>query len=422
MKEKQVNHSFTRLSTLATLDIGSSKVCCLIAHIGRDKRIEIVGHGYNASHGIKNGIITDINQATLSVCNAVETAEQMANERISRVIINISGEKTAGFLKNSTISLHKNRPINDTDMEKLIAKSNGKLNIGDNELVHCLPTNYRIDKGEFVKDPRNIYGENLSLNLMLGVYPQILYKNLANVIENAHLEIAEKTFSAYASGLACLVDDERELGATIVDIGGGTTSIATFKDGFPIYFATLPVGGNNITNDIAWGLTTSFAHAEDLKNRHGCAFLISQDETETLNVYPVGEEDDNTIRQIHKSDLINIIAPRVEEIFEMVGRKLDECGLKNTGSHRVVLTGGCSQLPGIRDVAALVMDKQVRLGIPRNIPNIPKDLYNPTFSTALGMLLFAINYNERKPNKIISHSGADIGGFSKIISWIKQNF
>lgn len=417
-----MNHSFTRFSTLAALDIGSSKVCCLIAHIGRDKRIEIVGHGYNASHGIKNGIITDINQATLSVCNAVETAEQMANERISRVIINISGEKTVGFIKSNSISLHKNRPINETDLEKLIAKSNGKLNIGDNELVHCLPTNYRIDKGEFVKDPRNIYGENLSLDLMLGFYPEILYKNLANVIENAHLEIAEKTFSAYASGLACLVDDEKELGATVIDIGGGTTSMAIFKDGYPIHFATLPVGGNNITNDIAWGLTTSFAHAEDLKNRHGWAFLISQDETETLNVYPVGEEDDNTIRQIPKADLINIISPRVEEIFEMVGRKLDEYGLKNTASHRIVLTGGCSQLPGIRDVASLVLDKQVRLGIPRNIPNIPKDLYNPTFSTALGMLLFAINYNERKPNKIISHSGADIGGFSKIISWIKQNF
>lgn len=417
-----MNHSFNRLSTLATLDIGSSKVCCLIAHIGRDKKIEIVGHGYNASHGIKNGIITDINQATLSVCNAVETAEQMANERINRVIINISGEKTASFIRNSVISLHKNRPIGDADIEKLIAKSNTKINVADNELIHCLPTNYRVDKGEFIKDPRNIYGENLSLDAMLGFYPSILYKNLASVIENAHLEIAEKAFSAYASGLACLVDDEKELGATIIDIGGGTTSIATFKDGFPIYFSTIPVGGNNITNDIAWGLTTSFSHAEDLKNRHGCAFLISQDETESINVYPVGEEDDNTIRQIHKSDLINIIAPRVEEMFEMVGRKLADCGLKNASSHRIVLTGGCSQLPGIRDVASLVLDKQVRLGIPRNIPNMPKALYNPTFSTALGMLLFAINYNERKPNKVISRGSGDIGSFGKIFSWIKQNF
>lgn len=417
-----MNHSFNRPSTLATLDIGSSKVCCLIAHISRDKKIEIVGHGYNASRGIKNGIITDINQATLSVCNAVETAEQMANERINRIMVNVSGEKTHSLIRNTTISLHKNRPISDADIEKLINKSIAKINLADNELIHCLPTNYRIDKGEPIKDPRNIYGENLSLDILLGNYPTILYKNLSAVVENAHLEIAERLFSAYASGLACLVEDEKELGATIIDIGGGTTSIATFKNGFPICFSTIPVGGNNITNDIAWGLTTSFAHAEDLKNRHGCAFLISQDETESINVYPVGEEDDNSIRQIHKSDLINIISPRVEEMFEMVGHKLNEHGLKDLPSHRIVLTGGTSQLPGIRDVANLVLDKQVRLGIPRNIPNIPKILYNPTFSTSLGMLLFALNYNERKPSISSGRPTVEISGFGKIFSWLKQNF
>lgn len=417
-----MNHSFNRTSTLAALDIGSSKVCCLIARIGRDKKIEIAGHGYNASHGIKNGIVTDINQATLSVCNAVETAEQMANERISRVIINVSGEKTRSLMRQTTVSLHKNRPVNDADIEKLIAKSNSKINMADNELIHCLPTNYQLNGGELIKDPHNIYGENLGLNLLMGFYPSILYKNLSAVIENAHLEIAEKTFSAYAAGLACLVEDEKELGATVVDIGGGTTSIATFRNGFPVQFATIPVGGNNITNDIAWGLTTSFAHAEDLKIRHGCAFLISQDEAETINVYPVGEEDDNYIRQIHKSDLINIIAPRVEEMFEMVGRKLDEFGLKDVFGHRIVLTGGCSQLPGIRDVAAMVLDKQVRLGAPRNIPSVPQNLYNPTFSTALGMLLFALNYNERKPAGVNTRPVAEIGNIGRILTWFKQNF
>ncbi|MBQ2810563.1 MAG: cell division protein FtsA, partial [Alphaproteobacteria bacterium] len=241
-------------------------------------------------------------------------------------------------------------------------------------------------------------------------------------IENAHLEIAEKTFSAYASALSCMVDDEKELGATLVDIGGGTTSIVTFKNGYPVHFSTLPVGGNNITNDIAWGLTTSSLHAEDLKVRHGCAFLISHDQMEVINVYPVGEEDDNYIKQIHKSDLINIIAPRVEEIFEMVNKKLAEHGLKDVSSHRVILTGGCSELAGIRDVAALILDKQVRLGVARNIPNIPKELYSPVFSTALGMLLFAINYKEKKPVSVISRPNLEIGGIGKIISWFKQNF
>lgn len=417
-------NSFTRTSTqtLAALDIGSSKVCCLIAHIDRNKKVEIIGSGYNESKGIKNGIVTDINEATLSVCNAVETAEQAANERINRVIINISGEKIAATTRNGIINLHKNRAINDSDIEKLIAKINSKLNIADNELIHCIPTNYRVDKGAPAKDPRNIFGETLSLDMLMGVYPAILYKNLYGVIENAHLEVAEKAFSAYASALACLVDDEKELGATVIDIGGGLTSMVTFKNGFPVNFSTIPLGGKNITNDIAWVLTTSFAHAEDLKIRHGFGFLISQDENETINVYPVGEEDDNSIRTIKKSELIEIITARLEEIFKMVKAKLDEQGLKDITNHRIVLTGGTSQLPGICNVASLILDKQVRIGIPRNIPNIPKNLYAPTFSTALGMLLFALNYNERKPAKTIGRPSADLGNFSKIFNWFKQNF
>ena len=261
-----MTHSFNRLTTIAALDIGSSKVCCLIAKISRDKKINVVGYGYNASKGIKNGIVTDINQATLSVCNAVETAEQMANERINRIIVNISGDRIKSSLKGATIAINRNRPVNDLDIKKVIEKGINKINVEDNELIHCLPTNYRLDLGEEIKDPRNIYGENLSVNILLGMVPDIQFKNLSTVIENAHLEIAEKAFSAYASGLACLVDDEKEIGATIVDIGGGTTNMATFKHGYPVAFSSIGVGGNNVTNDIAWGLTTSFYPCRTFEN------------------------------------------------------------------------------------------------------------------------------------------------------------
>lgn len=417
-----MSHAFYRSSILTALDIGSSKVCCVIAGNGRNG-LEVISHGYNAATGIKNGIVSDINEATLSVCNAVETAEQMANERIGCVMINVSGEKTQSLMRNASIALHKNRPVSDADIEKLIIKGSSKINALGGELIHCLPTTYRLDDGESIKDPHNIYGENLSLDMLLGYYPSNLYRNLATVVENAHLEISDKIFSAYASALACMVDDEKELGATLVDIGGGTTSIVTFRKGFPVQFSTIPVGGINITNDIAWGLTTSFVHAEDLKIRHGCAFLISQDETEILNVYPVGEEDDNYIRQIHKAELINIIAPRVEEIFELVGRKLDEDhGLKNVSGHRVILTGGTALMPGIREVASMVLDKQVRIGVPRNIPNLPKPLYNPMFSCALGMLLCATSTNEYKPEKRQPRPAVELSGMGKIFGWFKQNF
>ncbi len=418
-----MTHSFNRMTTIAALDIGSSKVCCVIAKISRDKRINVVGYGYNASKGIKNGIVTDINQATLAVCNAVEAAEQMANERIDRVIVNVSGDKIKSAIKDSTISLNKNKPVGESDLTKVVEKGIHKINVEGCELIHCLPTNYRLDDGEEVKDPRNIFGETLSVNIMLGLVPDIQYRNIATVIENAHLEIAGKAFSSYASGLSCLVDDERELGATVIDMGGGTTSIASFYHGFPIYFGALPVGGNNVTNDIAYGLTTSFAHAERLKTLHGCAFLTMQDKEETINVYPVGEEDDSCIKQIPRAELISIITPRIEETFEMVARKLEEVGLGDVSSHRVVLTGGASQLPGVREIASMVLDKQVRVGRPKNILNLPDNLYNPSFSTCIGLLLFALNYTEKKPSKIVNKParGGD-GTLGKIFGWLRQNF
>lgn len=408
--------------TIAALDIGSSKVCCIIAHVSKDKKIKIAGYGYNASSGIKNGVITDINQATISVCNAVETAEQKAHERINSVILNVSGDKTTSCNRSSSIALKRNRPIGEADINKVMEKGLTKINVGNNELIHCLLTNYKIDGGEDVKDPRNIYGEELSVNLLLGMYPSLSYRNLASVVEAARLGVDTKVLTAYASGLACLVEDEREYGATIIDIGGGTTSIATFKGGFPVAFSTIPVGGINVTRDITQGLTTSFEHAEDLKIRSGCAFNVGHDERETINVYPLGEEDDSSIRQMKRADLNRIIAPRIEEMFELVAHKLDAHGLHNRQNHRVVLTGGCSQLVGIREVANMILDKQVRLGGPRNIPGLPEQLNNnPIFSTALGMLLFETNNIERKPKKVVNHVAGEGNRFTKIFNWIRQN-
>lgn len=419
-----MNNSFYRPTTIAALDIGSSKVCCVIAKFNnRDKKIGIVGYGYNSSKGIKNGNITDINQATISVCNAIENAEQMANERIDRVIVNVSGDKIKSLIKNSIIQINKNRPVSENDVNKVIEKGLNKINIENNELVHCLPTSYRLNNGDELKDPVNIFGETLSVDILLGLVPEIDVKNITTVVENSHLEIAEKAFSSYASALSCMVNDEKEIGATIVDIGGGVTNIATFRNGFPVFFSSIGVGGSNITNDIAWGLTTSFTHAERLKTLHGCAFLTSKDKDEVLNIYPVGEEDDSSIRQIPKADLISIISPRVEEIFELVNESLDKNGLRGVASHRVILTGGTSELPGIREVAQMVLDKQVRLGKPRNIISIPDSLNSPAFSTTIGLLLFALSYTEKKPNNVVSKSSSGgYGLFGKISSWFKNNF
>ncbi len=408
-------------STIAALDIGSSKVCCVIANVSKDKKIKITGYGYRASKGVKNGVITDIKDATMSVCNAVEAAEQMANERIDSVIINVSGCKTSSDLHQYSINLKRNRPISESDLNKLMDKGLTNVNVGNNEIIHCMLTNYKVDGGEDIKNPLNIYGEELAVNILLGLYPNIQYRNLASVVEAAHLGIGGKILTAYASGMACLVEDEREYGATIIDIGGGTSSITTFKGGYPVAFSTVPIGGINITRDIVIGLNTSFEHAEDLKIRRGCTMAVDNDKRENIDVYPLGEEDDTLIKRINRADLINIISARVGEMFRYISHSMDSHGLQGIKNHRVVLTGGCCQLPGMLSMANRILDKQVRLGGPRNLSGIPDKLNSPIFSTALGMLLFAINNRECTPKKVITSSSAEGGKIRKIINWIRQN-
>lgn len=415
-----MTHTFGKTSTLAALDIGSSKISCVIARISKDKKINVIGYGYNASKGIKNSAVTDISQATLDVGKAVQDAEQMANETIDKVIISISNEKIRSVMKSASMALNKNKPIGDSELEKLYLKGTTKVDVGEYSLVHCIHNSFRLDKGELVKDPRNLFGEELSINILLGLVPEHICRNLNTVAENNHLEIQDRVFAPYAAGLACLVDDEKEMGTTIVDMGGGSTSLTTFRNGHPIHFASIPVGGSNVTSDIVYGLSTSFPHAERLKTLHGCAFLTSQDSIDTINIYPVGEEDDSCIKQVPKSELINIIAPRIEETFEMVAKKLADIGLANDSSHRVVLTGGASQLVGVVDVAEMVLDKHVRLGKPKNIPNLPQALNSPAFSASLGMLIFGANYSERRPKKIIQKTSSSDGGIiNNMGAWLK---
>ena len=353
-----MTHSFNRLTTIAALDIGSSKVCCLIAKISRDKKINVVGYGYNASKGIKNGIVTDINQATLSVCNAVETAEQMANERINRIIVNISGDRIKSSLKGATIAINRNRPVNDLDIKKVIEKGINKINVEDNELIHCLPTNYRLDLGEEIKDPRNIYGENLSVNILLGMVPDIQFKNLSTVIENAHLEIAEKAFSAYASGLACLVDDEKEIGATIVDIGGGTTDVAVLSMNAVAVSSSTKVAGDAMDEAIMryvrrkHGVVLGENTAEEVKITIGCVYPRPENASMLVKGRDLrtGLPKETTLQAEEILEALKRPARQiVDEIFTVLERTPPEL-VADLAQNGIVLTGGGSLIWGMEQL------------------------------------------------------------------------
>jgi cell division protein FtsA len=228
--------------------------------------------------------------------------------------------------------------------------------------------------------------------------------------------------SPYASGLACLVEDEKELGVTVIDMGGGTTSIAVFMESQVVYVESMPIGGMHVTADIAKGLSTPVARAERLKTVYGSVMQAPGDTRELLKVPLVGEEDEESANEIPKSLLVQIVQARVEETLEHVRSHLEASGFAKTAGRRVVLTGGASQLEGVRDLAELILDKQVRLGRPRMIRGLPDSMSGPAFATAVGLLRYGLREHVARPDYAAMDAAKNRGGFGRIGHWLRENF
>ncbi len=413
-----MQRNITRDGLIAALDIGTSKVCCLIARTDSRGTMRIIGRGFHRAKGMKNGGITNLSEVETSIRNAVALAEQSSGESINSVLVNITSSSILSQTIGAEIQLSP-YPIGNSDVNKLLNRALGQFSADDEAVIHRIPISYSIDGDDNKTDPRGMTGETFGVRLNIITSNITPVRNINSVVERSHLEVAGMVASPYASGLSCLVDDEKELGCTLIDIGAGTTGIAVFANGQPEYAAVLPVGGNHITNDIACGLTTTVTHAEKLKNLYGCAFPSPHDDKEILNVPLVGENEDTGSFQIKKSDLIRIIVPRVEEIFELVRKRLEDEGFYHIPSRRVVLTGGSSQLQGIREAAAFVLDRQVRIGRPYNITNLPEGMDGPAFSAAAGILRYALNSQPQEKNSEIEKKTEKFGRIGK---WFLQSF
>lgn len=413
-----MQRSIVRDGLIAALDIGTSKVCCLIARVDSRGAMRIIGRGFHRAKGMKNGAITNLLDVETSIRNAVALAEQSAGESIKSVLVNITSQTISSQTLEAEIQLSP-YPIGNSDVNKLLNRALGQFSAEDEAVIHRIPINYSIDGDDNKIDPRGMTGETLGVRLNIITANSSCVRNINSVVERSHLEVAAMVASPYASALSCLVDDEKDIGCTLVDIGAGTTSIAVFINGQLEFADVIPVGGNHITNDIACGLTTTVTHAEKLKNLYGCAFPSPHDEKEILNVPLVGENEETACFQIKKSDLIRIIVPRVEETFELVKKRLDTEGLYNIPSRRVVLTGGSSQLQGIREAASFILDRQVRIGKPYNITNLPEGMDGPAFSTVAGILRYALNSQPQEKNLETEKKTEKFGRIGK---WFLQSF
>jgi cell division protein FtsA len=413
-------------SVLAALDIGSSKIACFVARVVDDEgNFEVLGVGHQAAAGVKNGTVTDIEAAEAAIRRAVHAAEDMAAEALRgfplrEVVVSVPGNLASSVLVNIDVGI-QGQPVCDLEVRRALAKAQDQVAQADRELIHTIAAGYAIDGHGGIRDPRGMVGENLlvAVHIVSGAVSPL--KNMAMAIEASHLDITALCSSAYAAGLASLVEDEMDLGCTVIDMGGGTTSLAVFHGGNLIHTDAIPVGGQHVTSDIARGLTTSLSAAERLKSLYGSAMALSSDQSEMIDVPQVGEDSSAPPSHVPRSLLVGIIQPRMEEIFEMARAKLEESGLGAVLGRRVVLTGGASQLQGVRELAQMILDKQVRLGRPIRINGLPDAVSGAAFATTAGLLTYISERSGDMPAEIVANA---VPGnmFERVKVWMRENW
>jgi cell division protein FtsA len=373
-----------RSGPFGVLDIGTTKIVCLIGRTESDGSLRALGFGWQKGRGIRSGGIVDLDAAEKAIRVAVGQAEDMADTRLHSVTVNLTCGQPESRLFNVQWPVG-GRAVEEQDVRRVVHEARVRAATDGREVIHALPLTFSVDQTDGVADPRGLFCEELNARLHIVDAGSTALRSLGACIARCDLDVGELVSAPMASGLATLVPDERELGATVIDMGGGTTGMAVFAEGQLLHTAQLPIGGQHVTNDLARMLSTPVVHAERLKTLYGNAQPCKDDEREMLPVPLVGEEE-HQIAKIPRSMVVNVIRPRIEETFEMVKERLDSSGLTRAAGTRVVLTGGACQLAGARDLADRILNKQVRLGRPSALRGLPDSATGPAFATAAGLL------------------------------------
>lgn len=407
-------------SLLTTLDVGTENVVALVARVDAcGTTARIVGVGHHAAQGVKSGAIVDLEAVQAAIGSAVATAEKAAGETIRSVVSAAAVSVVTGERLAVDLALD-GEIISDEDVDRALAEARMVEVPGETELIHALPIGFRVNGGMPVTDPRGMASQSLSVELHAVAVDSLQARNLESCCAQRYLDVDRFCASAYAAGIACLVEDEMDLGAIVIDLGAGSTDIAVFRDRRLIHLDSVRVGGAHVTNDIAHGLSTGVADAERIKTLHGIAIAAHAEADETIDVRELGETDPPSTNSVPRSFLGSIIQPRLEETFELVRGRLEDAGVFEEAGRRVVLTGGASQMPCLRELAHRVLEKQVRLGRPIRLGGLSGDHAGPQFATAAGLVTYALTYNEPLPAPMpMAHQSE--GLLARVGNWIREN-
>ncbi len=396
------------------LDIGTSKICCVVGEVRPDRMVDIIGMGSHPSIGLRKGVVINIENTVDSIKEAIEEAETMAGCEISSVYGGIAGGHIKGFNSHGVIALKK-REVGKLDIERVIDAARALAIPMDREVIHTLPQEFIVDDQAGISDPTGMSGVRLEVKIHIVTGSVTSAQNIIKCANRAGLDVYDIVLESLASSEAVLTDEERNLGVALIDFGGGTTDLAIFSQGSIKHTFVLTLGGDNLTNDIAIGIRTPFKEAEKIKIRYGCGLTSLIGEDETIEVPGLG---DRKPRTISRRLLGEILEPRVEELFSLIYQEMVRSGYDNLVSSGVVVTGGSAILPGVPEVVEQVFNMPARIGYPAGIGGLKEIVNSPMYATAVGLVLYGANSQQREKRFRIR----DTNIFNRIVSRMKRWF
>ncbi|WP_435259668.1 cell division protein FtsA [Thioclava sp. FR2] len=420
---------------VAVLDIGTSKIACLILRfdgpsefaedgigpMAGQSSFRVIGAATTRSRGVRFGEIAVMAETERAVRTAVQAAQKMANVRVDHVIACFSGAEPRSYGLAGEIEL-ADSVVTEQDVARVLAACDMPDLGHGREVLHAQPVNFALDHRSGLGDPRGQIGNRLATDMHLLSVEGSVVQNILHCIQRCDLELAGLASSAYVSGIASLVEDEQELGAACIDMGGGATGISIFIKKHMIFSDSVRMGGDHVTSDISKGLMVPMAVAERIKTKHGGVHATGMDDREMIEVGGDSGDWEKDRRQISRTELIGIMRPRVEEILEEVRMRLDVAGFDHLPSQQIVLTGGASQIPGLDGLASRILGQRVRLGRPLRVQGLPQAATGAAFSSAVGLSLFATHPQDEWWDFEIPAERYPARSLKRVVKWFKDNW
>ncbi|MCH7695503.1 MAG: cell division protein FtsA [Proteobacteria bacterium] len=399
------------------LDIGTSKVVAIVGEISADDEIEIIGIGSSRSRGLKKGVVVNIESTVQSIQRAIEEAELMAGCEIHSVYAGIAGSHIRSLNSHGIVAI-RDHEVSTGDVDRVIDAARAVAIPADQKILHILPQEFVIDSQEGIKEPIGMSGVRLEAKVHMVMGSVSAAQNIVKCVRRCGLEVDDIILEQLAASYSVLTDDEKNLGACLVDIGGGTTDIAIFSDGSIHHTAVIPIAGDQVTNDIAVALRTPTQHAEDIKVQYACALSQLANSQETIEVPSVG---DRPSRRLARQTLAEVVEPRYEELFSLVQAELRRSGYEDLVTAGVILTGGSAKMEGVIELAEEIFHMPVRVGMPQFVSGLSDVVRSPIYSTGVGLLLFGrLQAQNSMPGMRLD--GGVKGVWERMKSWFQGNF